>query len=232
MAWPVRPSVVFGAAGRAVRTANWTDRARLLELGGGEATLSICHALRCSGVVCDDDPGRVGALVDRARQFHVDVSVRQVNWATWAWDAAPVDGLLVLTPLAAPLFELARSLRTVLARDGRLLLVWPLRLGRDSRGRSASRHFEERYGEPVPSPREAAQALERAGFEPETVETADTRGLEAYVADVGAAADNPSVTDETREEARLLPEERTVTWGVLCARRKAEGEAPFVVRTT
>ncbi|MBK7864011.1 MAG: class I SAM-dependent methyltransferase [Archangiaceae bacterium] len=220
-------------ARRIALTAHWTNTARVLELFGSTAGISLAKELGCEVTLAESDEQVLKALESRVASAGVSDRVKVSKVPTLS--ALPFsdqshDGILVLGRMLMPLDEAAPRLRKILALRGRLVLTWPVRVGlRPNKG--ALEFWEKRIGQPLLSPRECLISVEKHGYEPETIETPSEADLDEYYKGVDAAlARAPSEAAKSlKQEVELhrdLGGKTGVTLALLVARRKEPGERP------
>ncbi len=145
------------------------------------------------------------------------------------------DGVLVLGRILAPLEDAVARLRKYLAPRGRLVLTWPVRVGLRPM-KSALELWEKRLGEALRTPRECLMAIEKHGYEPETIETPAESELDEYYRSVEAALAKVPASDATAGLKAELEAHRDgggrtgVALALIVARRKEPGERPPAAR--
>jgi SAM-dependent methyltransferase len=127
------------------------------------------------------------------------------------------------------LTDAVSSLRPLLGRDGKLLLGYPVRVGRHAHP-SALRFWEQKLGEPLLLPRECLQVLERSGFEPLFIEALEDGALDAFYRQVEEALEaSGEPSPQLREELTLHRGQggrACSTFAVMIGRRREPGEKP------
>jgi hypothetical protein len=124
-----------------------------------------------------------------------------------------------------------------LANKGRLVLGYPVLVSRHP-APGALRLWEQKLGEKLLAPREYLQILERAGYEPQTLETLDDAALDEFYLSVekalsGAAESGDADASVAREEVSLHRSQSgraSVSFSGFVGRRKEPGEPPPVLR--
>lgn len=211
----------------------WSRASRLLEIGGSLVSLELAGELGCSVTAIDPDPGHVEALEKQAQAQGLSdqVEVRRVGPGALPFSEGEFDGVLLVGTVPLPLEEAVRGLRRFLAPRGRLVLTYPARVGRNL-AKSIGEHWERKLGEPLRLPRELLQAVEQAGFEPDTAETLDDAGLSAHYREVEPLLDGEAGRDgevaAMRKEIELFRAtgKASATYALIIARRKEPGEKP------
>jgi hypothetical protein len=222
-----------GVARRIALTAHWTNTAKVLELYGSSAGIALAKELGCEVTLAESEDVLVKALEARVAQMGVSdrVKVQKTSLPALPFPESAFDGVLVLGRLLMPLDEAASKLRKVLALRGRLVMTWPVKVGL-RQNKAAMEFWEKRIGAPLKTPRECLIAVEKHGYEPETIETPSEADLDEYYKSVEAAL-GKAVPPEA---AKLLKQEidihhdavgkTGVTLALLVARRKEPGERP------
>ncbi len=223
-------------ARRIALTAHWTNTARVLELYGSSAGIALAKDLGCDVTLAEGDDGVCKALEQRVAAAGVSdrVKVHKVSMTALSFPEGSQDGVLLLGRLWAPLDETASKLRKVLALRGRLVMTWPVRVGLRP-NKAALEYWEKRVGEPLKSPRECLMAVEKHGYEPETIETPSETDLDDYYKSVEATlakapADAAKTLKSEVELHRDAGGKTGVTLALLVARRKEPGERPPAAR--
>jgi SAM-dependent methyltransferase len=225
-----------GVARRIALTAHWNHSARVLELFGSAAGIALAKELGCEVTLADEDPAVVRDLEARAKAAGAAPKVRvtKVSYGALQFPDGSADGLLVLGRLLMPLEESAVKLRRFLASKGRLVLTWPVRVGLKP-AKAALDFWEKRIGEPLRTPRECLMAVEKHGYEPETIETPSDLELDDYYRSIEAALPKapPEAQALLQQEIEVYRDaggRSGVTLALLVARRKEPGERPPAAR--
>ncbi len=237
--FPADARRVFGAddcVRRIARVAQWGSSARLLELGCGPSALGVTLAkeLGCSLIEADEDPAVLERVKERAKAYGLGdrLEVRKVDPAQLSFNDGQFDGIFSLGRVLMPLSSAVKQLRRYLAPRGRLCLVYPVRVSRHP-ARSVLEHWEARLGEPLMLPRDCLQMLEKAGYEPEAVDTLSDvelddfyRALEPFV----ALGDEAKPLRDEMDLHRTAGGRGSFSYGLVIGRRKEPGERPPVSR--
>jgi len=219
---------------RFAKTAHWSASTRLLELCGSVGGLYLAKEAGLPLTVCDADGKALDAHKDRAKVLGLDSKVRfqQAQFNSLPFKEGEFDGVLVLGRIVMPLEATALNLRKLLAPKGRLVMTWPVKVGRVGLQDTIA-FWEARIGAKLLMPRETLMTVERQGFEPETIETASGDELDEYYKELDAAAarldaNEPQVKALKQEIAfhRDHGQKQGVALAVLVARRKEPGERP------
>lgn len=220
---------------RIARTAHWAPGPRILELGASPAAGLMATTLKATVTAVDSDPRAVDGLKERLKVAGLadKVAVKQVAWNTLPFKEQEFDGIVGLGKLIAPPEQAAVGLRRLLAPKGRLVITWPVKVGRNP-VQSALDFWHARVGQPLQLPREALMSVERHGFEPETIETVGEPELDEYYRELEAVLDRqpPDAAMQVKamkEEIALhrnLGGRTGVTIALIVARRKEPGERP------
>lgn len=216
---------------RLAHTAQWSSASRLLELSPSQGALELVRDLGCSVTAVDPQAALLEEQTARfAAQNMADrFNTHQCEYGALPFADASFDGVLVLGRLLRPLEEAASAWRKLLAPRGRLLMTWPVRIGRFPTAQ-ALEHWEARLGQPLRTPRDVLIAVEKLGYEPETIETLGEAEADAYYDDLEAVA--ASDADAQAEVAlhRAHGARSGAVLAVLVARRKEPGERPPLSR--
>jgi SAM-dependent methyltransferase len=230
---------VFGtdeATRRIARIAGWEKGSRVLDLvcGNGASTIFLAKEIGCQVVAADVDEKRLDGVRERVRAagVHDRVEIRKVDLAQLSFPEEAFDGILVQGRVLFPFEEGARMLRRFLAPSGRLVLTYPVKVGRFG-PKAPIEAWEARLGESLLLPRELLQVLEGNGYEPQSVETASDAELdETYRAAEGELKRSSGGGDAAqpfRDELELHKSQggkASVSFALAIGRRKEPGERP------
>lgn len=228
----VRPSFVGDTAlRRLARQLPTAQNGRVLGIGVGAGPLALFVArdLNAQAIIVDTHAGLLAELSDRIKAHGLEarVSTRQVDSLQQLPFKEGEFNAVLLDPCApSPLTQLLKAYRTYLAPKGRLLATYPVRVGRTVNAHVA-RFWEAKLGEPLILPRDVLQHLERAGYEPQTVEALEDRELDEFYRQVEQHTREGD--DKIREEISLHRSQAgrsTASFAVLVGRRKEPGEKP------
>jgi SAM-dependent methyltransferase len=222
-----------GLLRRIARTAHWGNTSKVLELCGSQASLTLARTEGCAVTVADEDQKSLDALNQRIASHSLGnlVTLKQVKFAALPFADAEFDGVVTLGRVLMPLSIAVQALRKLLAPKGRLVLTYPVKVGRYPT-EAALKFWESRLGEPLGLPRETLLKVEKAGFEPETIETVGESELDDYYRELEKSLGNPA---DAAGAARLTEEigvhrasggKTGVSYAVIVARRKEPGEKP------
>jgi SAM-dependent methyltransferase len=220
---------------RIAHTAGWSNGSRLLELGAGSAGLFITQKLGCHATVADPDERALGPMRERSKTPPASerITVKVAPYDKLPFGDEEFDGILMLGLVALPASVAVKTLRRHLATKGRLALTYPVKVGR-APAKAALDFWGARLGEPLLYPRELLMLFEKAGYEPETLETLSDADLDVYYRDLEAAlAKQPA---EAAAQVKVLRDElelhraqagkASVTFALAVGRRKEPGEKP------
>lgn len=146
------------------------------------------------------------------------------------------DVIFVDARVPARLGEMLSGLRRHLAPRGRLVLVYPVRVGRHQNP-AVARHWERLLGEPLVLPREALQVVAEHGYEPQLVETLEDAALDDFYEAIERALEQAGPDERwarVREELSLFRSQggrSTVSFAALVGRRREPGEKPPAARS-
>lgn len=220
---------------RIARTAHWSPGPKVLELGASPAAAVMATILKANVTAIDSDARAIDHLKDRLKAAGLGdkVAVKHVGWNALPFPEQEFDGILALGKLIAPPEQAAMGLRRLLAPKGRLVLTWPVRVGRTPEPKALD-FWHARVGQPLQLPRETLMSVERQGFEPETIETVGEPELDEYYRELEGVLDRQP--PDSAMQVKAMKEEialhrglggRTgVTIALLVARRKEPGERP------
>jgi hypothetical protein len=217
-------------------TAHWSNQVKVAELFGSSAGIALAKELGCEVTLTDTDDAVLRTLDERVKAAGLSAKVhtsKVTSWSNLPFEEGSQDGLLVLGRLLMPLEEAASKLRKVLGLRGRLVLTWPVKIGIRPL-KSALEFWEKRLGTPVLTPRETLMAVERHGYEPETIETPTDHELDDYYRSLeqNLAKATPEAAAQLKAEIESHRDSggRGVTIALLVARRKEPGERPPAAR--
>ena len=220
---------------RIARTAHWAQGVRVLELCASGASALFVSELAAQVTAVDTDPRILDALKERLKAVSIQdkVTVRQAAWGALPFADGDFDGIVCLGRLLAPVDQVAKALRRHLAPKGRLVLTWPVRVGR-APVQAALDFWQAKLGQPLQLPREALMGIEKHGYEPETIETIGETELADYYAELEPCLG--SAPAEAANQVKALKDEialhrahagRTgVAIALIVVRRKEPGERP------
>jgi SAM-dependent methyltransferase len=222
-----------GMLRRIARTAHWTNASKLLELSASSASITLAQGTGASVVAADEDQKTLDALKERVTSHGVSnlVNLKQVSLAALPFGDAEFDGILALGKVLMPLGAAGQKLRKLLAPKGRLVFTYPVKVGRYP-AENALKYWETRLGEPLNLPREALLKVEKAGFEPETIETVGESELDDFYRELEKSLANPADANGAAKLSEEIGLHRQsggktgVSYAVMVCRRKEPGEKP------
>lgn len=221
-----------GMLRRIARTAHWGATSRVLELCGSTATSALARDVGCQVTVADDDATALDGVRERLKAHGLadKVQVRQGAFSALPFPDGDFDGVAVLGRVLMRLEQAATGFRRLLAPKGRLVLTYPARVGRFPSEQSL-KAWEARLGEPLRLPRDLLSAVEKCGYEPETIETVGDTELDDFYRELEKSVANAATpgAKAVADEVALHRSQngRTgVSYAVLVARRKEPGERP------
>lgn len=220
-----------GLLRRLAHTAQWSSASRLLELSPSQGSLELARELGCSVMAVDPD---AAALEEHAQRFDAQhlgdrLNTHASGFTALGFPDASFDGVLVLGRLLLPLDEGVSGWRRLLAPRGRLVMTWPVRVGRAPNAEALAM-WEARVGQPLKTPRDLLIAVERLGYEPETLETLGEAEVDAYYGALAATAAQDAGFASEVELHRAHGHRSGAVLAVLVARRKEPGERPPLSR--
>jgi cyclopropane fatty-acyl-phospholipid synthase-like methyltransferase len=222
-----------GHVRRIAKVAHLTSTARVLELFGSQAGVHLARETGCRVVLAESVGPALDSLKERVKSSGLGerAEVRQVDFAALSFAEGEFDCILSLGRVAAPLAVTAAGLRKHLVPKGRLVMTYPVKVGRFP-AKAATDFWERKLGEPLRLPREVLQVLEQGGYEPEGVETLGDADLNEIYRDLEPAlerAADPAMAKLMREEIALHRSQggkAGVSYALIFARRKEPGEKP------
>ena len=207
----------------------------MLVLGCGAdegPVLTLVRELGCTVVAADADEAALAALREKLAPHGLGdkVEVQRVDPNALHFPPGAFEAILIPGRVLFSLSVALRTLRSLLAVQGRLGLLYPARVGRQAPP-AVLGFWQNRLGAPLLMPRELLQSMESSGYEPESVETLTDAELEALYRDVEARLEGapPAQAEVVREEIALHRQQggRVVaTYAFLIGRRKEPGERP------
>lgn len=220
-----------GLLRRLAHTAQWSSASRLLELSPSQGALELARELGCSITAVDPQAEVLEAQAKRfaAQNLGDRLNTHQGEFNKLPFGEGSFDGVLVLGRLLRPLEESATTWRKLLAPRGRLLMTWPVRVGRFPTAQ-ALEHWEGRLGQSLKTPRDVLMAVEKLGYEPETIETLGEAEADAYYDDLEGAAEGDAGLEAEVALHRAQGHKSGAVLSVLVARRKEPGERPPLSR--
>jgi SAM-dependent methyltransferase len=223
------------ATRRFARVAQLERGAHVLVLGCGSdaaPVLTLAKDLDCTVVAADADEAALAVLREKLAPHGLGdkVELERVDPLALHFPPGAFEAILIPGRVLYPLSAALRSLRSLLAVQGRLGLVYPARVGRQAPP-AVLGFWQNRLGAPLLMPRELLQSMESSGFEPESAETLTDVELEALYRDFEARLEGvpPAQADVLREEIALHRQQGgrlVATYAFLIGRRKEPGERP------
>lgn len=223
------------ATRRFARVAQLEHGAHVLVLGCGSdagPVLTLVRELGCTVVAADADEAALAALREKLAPLGLGdkVEVQRVDPNALNFPPGAFEAILIPGRVFYPLSTALRSLRALLAVQGRLGLLYPSRVGRQAPP-AVLGFWQNRLGAPLLMPRELLQSMESSGYEPESVETLTDGELEALYRDFEHRLElEPSAeAGALREEIALHRQQQgrvVATYAFLIGRRKEPGERP------
>ena len=222
------------------RMAKWTkldQGSRVLELGCGSGHSSelIAREFGAAVIAADDDDRGFELLRNRLRGATLahPVQIEKLSSRELPFKDAEFNAIILYPRLMFPFAAGIALLRRHLAPDGRLLMGYPVRVGRRP-SQAALEFWEKKLGEPLSGPGELLQLLTAAGFESETIDTADSLPLdpfyEAFEAEGTPKGNaNDLVAGSLRDEIahhRARNGTASIAFAMVIGRRREEGEKP------
>lgn len=212
-----------------------THDSHVLVLGAGDGSVptALVREFGCkieAAEPSEADAERMRGLVKAAEQQD-RISVRVVDLSNLDLPEAAYDAIWLDARSPLPLETAFRILRPLLAARGRICLTYPVKVGRHTQP-ALLRHWEQTLGEPLLLPRECLQIMERAGYEPQSIETLEDPALDHFYRRVEQDLDKPSADDRnarTRDEVALFRAQggrSTTSFAVMVGRRREPGEKP------
>jgi protein-L-isoaspartate O-methyltransferase len=229
-----RPFSSEVATRRFAKVAQLEEGGRVLELGcgpTGPASVVLAQEFGCSVVAADPDQTMVVRMRETVRSFGLDgrVVARCVDLRQLTFRAGEFDAILCQGQVLMALPEALRTLRPLLAHQGRLGITWPVRVGRVT-PRAVLEFWERRLGAPLLLPREVLHQLAQSGFEPESIESLQDAELDALYRDLEPhlAKASPERVGWLREEMALHRESgnAAASYAFAVGRRKEADEKP------
>jgi cyclopropane fatty-acyl-phospholipid synthase-like methyltransferase len=229
-----RPFSSEAAARRFAKVAQLEEGGRVLELGCGStgpASVVLAQEFGCSVVAVDLDEELVARMRETVRSFGLDgrVEARCMELGRLAFREGEFDAIVCQGRVLMALPEALRTLRPLLAQQGRVGITYPVRVGRVT-PRAVLDFWERRLGAPLVLPRELLHVLAQSGFEPESVESLQDAELDALYRELEPhlAKAPPERVGWLREEIALHRESGTATasYAFAVGRRKEPGEKP------
>ena len=165
------------------------------------------------------------------------IDIQKIDYTRLPFADGSFDAVLAIGRVPLSLIAALTASRRLLVPNGRVVLTYPVKVGRFP-AKLVTDVWDERLGEPLLLPRDALLRAERAGFEPESIETLNDAELGAYYQDFERAlAASPAGSEEQLAAARQELElhkssgaKASVSFGLLFARRKEAGEKPSASR--
>src|SRR5258706_8306296 len=136
-----------GVARRIAMTAHWTDSAKVVELSGSIAGISLAKEIGCDVLLAGDEDHALKTLEARVAAAGVSdrVKVSKMSMTALSFPESSQDGILILGRLLMPIEDAAAKLRKFLALKGRLVMTWPVKVGLRP-AKAALEFWEKRIG--------------------------------------------------------------------------------------
>jgi len=216
--------------------AKWTKldkESRVLELGCGSGYSSelLAREFGAAVIAADDDDRGLELLRYRLQAANLahPVQIEKLSSRELPFKEGEFNAILLYPKLMFPFAAGIAVLRRHLAPDGRLLIGYPVRVGRRP-NEAALEFWEKKLGEPLSGPGGLMQLLTAAGFESETIDTADSLPLDPfYEAFEAEVAQNDPVVRSLRDEIahhRARNGTASVAFAMVIGRRREQGEKP------
>ncbi len=213
-------------------SCNTTPDTRVLVLGvgDGQTALILARDFGAQVVAADSSVDALERLRSKLQPADAQrVKVQQVDYDALPFAPAEFPAIFVDVVPVMPLQTTVTALRPLLAPNGLLCLGYPVRVGRHPISGSV-RFWEQKLGETLLLPRELLQILERAGYEPDIIETLEEPGLDAFYRTVEESCTTDAArAGLAREEIALYRSEQgraSTSFAVMTGRRKEPGERP------
>jgi SAM-dependent methyltransferase len=226
-------------ARRIARVAHLGGGSRVLELVAGPTGFALAREHGCQLTAVDGEDRAVDQLKDRVKSQSVGdrVQVRKVDLARLPFADAEFDGILSVGRVPLPLTVALRTLRRHLAPKGRLVLTYPVKVGRFP-AKPSTEYWEKKLGEPLLYPREVLLTVQKAGFEPEEIQSMNDLELDDLYREVEQLLPKQPPTAEAQVKAlreeielhRAQSGKASVSFALMIARRREPGEKPPVSR--
>ena len=222
---------------RIAKISHWTGGSRILEMacGPGFASIFLAREFGCNVTAVDSDDKSLEQLRERVKAHSLAdrVDVKQADLNHLPFSDGEFDGIVLQGRVLMPLAVAVKSLRRYLAPKGRLMLTYPVKVGRHQ-NKLALDFWEKKLGEPLVLPRESLQIFEQTGYEPEALETLNDSELDDYYRLIEpsiaqAQRDQPAAVKSLVEEIELHRSQggkASVSYAMLIGRRKEPGEKP------
>jgi hypothetical protein len=226
-----------GVVRRVALTAHWSNQVKVVELAATQGGISLAKEIDCEVTLADTDDAVLRTLDERVKAGGLTKQVhtqKVPGYASLPFEEGSLDGILVLGRLLMGLNDAAAKLRPYLALRGRLVLTWPVKVG--LRPAKASLDFwEKRLGTALMTPRETLMAVEKHGYEPETIETPAELEMDEFYRSVEAGLGKapPEAAAALKQEIDVHRDaggRSGVAIALLVARRKEPGERPPAAR--
>lgn len=212
------------------------ERVLLVGAGDGSVLKVLARELGAQVTALEWEPKLVAAAEARVRDESLAgrVTVRQgdpLTQPSQSFEAVLMESL----PPPGELTPYAAKLRDLLVVNGRLGLTLPVAVGL-STPPAVSSFWSAELGQPLVRPAALLGQLERAGFEPQWVESlADDVMVEHYRRlEEALSGAEPAVADQARAALELFrsgPGRTGASYAMLVARRREPGEKPPPART-
>jgi hypothetical protein len=188
----------------------------------GSLGLLLAQTLSCKVVVADPNAAALESVASQAEALSLRDRVELRHLPAQALNGAgSFSAVICARGWGCSFEEGAQQLRGLLGKDGRLCWLQPVRVGLGGAAEGWRLGWEKRLGEPLSTPASLLVSLERAGFEPETVEAISDAELEAVFRVVPPAP-------EVLPLFQVLPGHPRATYAAAIGRRKEPGEKPPV----
>jgi SAM-dependent methyltransferase len=219
------------------RWANLDQRSRVLELGCGSGYSSqlIARRFGAAVVATDDDDQTLERLRLRLQEADLGsaIQVQKISSTELPFAEGEFNAIVLYPKLMFPFGVALPALRRHLAPDGRLLIGYPVRVGRRP-SQAAIEFWEKKLGEPLSQPGELLQLFTRAGFESESIDTADSLPLEPFYEALEAQLQQKPSSEALAVELlraeiahhRARNGSASVAFAMIIGRRKEPGEKP------
>lgn len=221
------------AARQLAKVARLEEGSRVLEIGAAGSSVGVLLSsdFFCEVTLAERDQAGLAAIsasIDSEKLAMVETML--LDPASPGLKPGSFDCIILQARALLPLGRVIDLYRPLLAKNGRLALIWPTRVGRFPSETSVA-YWEKRLGEKPPLPRELMMRLGAAGLEPESAESlSDTemdelyRGMEPFLGKL-SSADAAALREEMALH-RSHNGKAGVAYTRVIARRREPGEKP------
>lgn len=232
---PRRPFALTDVVHSLAKVAGFDRGNRVLVLGCGASItpLTLAKELGCKVWAVDSAAASVQGLRDQAKKeaLNAALDVQTASGEQQSFGKG-FNAIVLEGRLPSTISEILEILKPQLAKNGRVTMTVPVRIRR-SLIPEVEDFWRQHLPESLMSPADALQALERCGFEPQTIRSMSDEELGEFYASLertikknGIAEDMLAAIQDEIAIFRKQDSHSTVSQAIIVGRRREPGEKP------